>query len=712
MRKVLVAVAVLGIAASAPARRAEADDPPTVKVVLDGQEKSTYVTVVEGDGKTAAPGDLVEIGGFILTRGTEPVLRVRREPGRLYLVGEGGKDTVVAAVAATLAPGQDPEGDVREGAVTYAGQKPEKDTLSPLTDAEIAGLRGVRLVNPSEAMVARLAKADPATCCFAVVNAEDDPVPLLPKGARIVVMGLGHSNEGPLDLAPLAGLSDLHVLFLGWRFNVETDLSPLAGLSRLRVLDLGSRAVTHAEALSGMKDLRFLDASGCENLADIGFARNMRALERLGLSRTPVADLAPLSGLPALREIDADASKVTTLPSGRLPALRTLRLLSAPVAQTAVDTFRKENPDCDVIVRRRDLLFAAIGGVDRIRVRSGGTCHRNQDAERTLAEVAGTKEVTALLDLVQFDDSKEMGCCMCCGSPTFELYAGATLVASLGFHHGVTLRWAGGRWPGDAHLTEASGDVLCAWLAERGITGPAVELAEQRRSEAAARHRDERQAALLPGGKVEKLQATEDPAAGADLLMQWFPEAKDRVLLAFRLLGASQLAEEEVVTEAARHLLGRVDADVALPIAREALAESGAGLGVAFWLLPRLSRAREQDVLLVPLFLPAARRVLSHPDPQVRQFGVESVARGPRAEAVQVLRELLAGRILRTEGVPAGTAPAEDPRVIERAVFALLRLGDRESLPRMREIASTWSAEQRAEFEEAVAELEAPDPGK
>ena len=405
MRKVLVAVAVLGMA-SGLARSAYAGDPPTVKVVLDGQETSTYVMVVEGDGKTAAPGDLVEIGGFILTRGTEPVLRVRREPGRLYLVGEGGKDTVVAAVAATLRPGQDPEADLVEGAITYAGQKPEKDTLSPLTDAEIAGLRGVRLVNPSEAMVARLAKADPAKCCFAVVNAEDDPVPLLPKGARVVVMGLGHSNEGPLDLAPLAGLSDLRVLFLGWRFNVETDLSPLAGLSRLRVLDLGSRAVTHAEALSGMKDLRLLDASGCENLAEIGFARNMLALERMGIARTPVADLTPLSAHPALREIDADASKVTTLPSGRLPALRTLRLLSAPVPQAAVDRFRRENPDCDVIVRRRDLLFVAIGGVDRIRVRSGGTCHRKQDAERTLAEVAGTKEVTALLDLVQFDDSK------------------------------------------------------------------------------------------------------------------------------------------------------------------------------------------------------------------------------------------------------------------------------------------------------------------
>lgn len=194
--------------------------------------------------------------------------------------------------------------------------------------------------------------------------------------------------------------------------------------------------------------------------------------------------------------------------------------------------------------------------------------------------------------------------------------------------------------------------------------------------------------------------------------MEWFPEAKDGVLLAFRLLGASPLQDEDPVTQAARNLLGRVDADVAFAIARESLAEPEAGLGVALWLLPRPSHAREQDALLVPLFLPAARRMLSHPDPEVRQFGVESVARGPRDEAVQVLRDLLAGRILRMEGVPAATAPAEDPRVIERAVFALLRLGDRESLPRMREIAATWSAEKRAEFEEAVAQPESPDPDK
>ena len=51
--------------------------------------------------------------------------------------------------------------------------------------------------------------------------------------------------------------------------------------------------------------------------------------------------------------------------------------------------------------------------------------------------------------------------CRCCGSATFELYRGDVLVASLGFHHGRSVRWSEG-WPADALLPAD----VAAWLVE------------------------------------------------------------------------------------------------------------------------------------------------------------------------------------------------------------------------------------------------------
>jgi hypothetical protein len=322
--------------------------------------------------------------------------------------------------------------------------------------------------------------------------------------------------------------------------------------------------------------------------------------------------------------------------------------------------------------------------------------------------VTAREDVGALLDLVQFDDTKEMGHCMCCGDPTFELYAGAALVVSLGFHHGITLRWPGGPWPGDAHLTEEAGDRLCAWLAKRGVTGPAKEVAERRRSEGVAAHRDRRQDALLPDGQAAALRTTEDPAAGVDLLVGWFPEANDGVLLAFRLLGAAKQEDQDPVSEVAKDLLRRVDAEVALPVARTALADPEAALGVGLWLLPVLARPDGGSDALAALLVPAARRLLSDPDPDVRRYGVEWTARVPRPEALDLVRAVLTGRV-RDDAEVAGSAPAaEDPEIVAAALFALLAAGDRDSLPRMREIAAGWEPEPRAAFEKAAAKLTAP----
>jgi len=117
-------------------------------------------------------------------------------------------------------------------------------------------------------------------------------------------------------------------------------------------------------------------------------------------------------------------------------------------------------------------LRRAVAGADRLRVRTGGTCHRDISSEYTLCELAGAGRVSDFVKHLKF--SGFGGGCKCCGEPTFEFYRGKELLAMVSLHHGVRLRWREG-WPGDGYLTDRSRDWLVNWLADRGIDEPKEE---------------------------------------------------------------------------------------------------------------------------------------------------------------------------------------------------------------------------------------------
>jgi hypothetical protein len=113
-------------------------------------------------------------------------------------------------------------------------------------------------------------------------------------------------------------------------------------------------------------------------------------------------------------------------------------------------------------------LRAQIERADRIRVRSGGTCHRQLQEEQTLFEERDPGRVRQILSHISIDPTESGFHCMCCGNPSLEIYRGDELLATLGYHHGRSLRWVEG-WKGDAWLTRASAAYLNAWLAEHGV---------------------------------------------------------------------------------------------------------------------------------------------------------------------------------------------------------------------------------------------------
>ena len=126
-------------------------------------------------------------------------------------------------------------------------------------------------------------------------------------------------------------------------------------------------------------------------------------------------------------------------------------------------------------------LHEALRGATRLRVRSGGTCHRMLDEEKTLLDLRNAEEITKVVQGIHIDPNDSGFHCMCCGNPTLEFYRKDTLTLSLGFHHGQSLRWPKGKWTGDGLLTKDSADFLIKWLSEHGVQGPEKEREENLR---------------------------------------------------------------------------------------------------------------------------------------------------------------------------------------------------------------------------------------
>jgi hypothetical protein len=277
------------------------------------------------------------------------------------------------------------------------------------------------------------------------------------------------------DMSLFSGNSDLKYLNLA-TFTTLTNAAVIGDLAELRHLQMSyCDGFNDLSFLSGLQNLKTLSLSRMEAVTDIEFVQAMPDLEQLYLSGTSVSNLDSLAKCGIIKEVHADYTPIQSLPAKAIPSLRTLRVMNTPVTDEVVTRFATLNPDCRVFHRWGSLFEEEMQGISRVRVRTGGTCHVDVTQETTLFETSDVNEVRAFLDGIQINDERSGFHCMCCGNPTFELYRGERLVASIGFHHGQSLRWAGGQWPGDAALTEDSAVFLIKWLDEHGVSGPREE---------------------------------------------------------------------------------------------------------------------------------------------------------------------------------------------------------------------------------------------
>ena len=257
--------------------------------------------------------------------------------------------------------------------------------------------------------------------------------------------------------------------------------------SKLLDLELRGIEIVQPQSLAKLTAIRSLDLRYAEGIETAQFAAGMRDLIHIDLDGTGVSDISPLGDLPRLASITANGTKVSSLPRKPFPALRALEVMSALVSADEVKAFSSSHPSCKVRHTWKAALKDALSGVDRLRIRSGGTCHRDAASEKTLAEVKDSREIGDFVDGIEIDESKANFHCRCCGEPSFEFYRGESLVVTVGFHHGESLRWPDG-WIGDARLRPKSATFIVDWLAKRQVKGPL-----SAREEAAERVRKEQE---------------------------------------------------------------------------------------------------------------------------------------------------------------------------------------------------------------------------
>jgi hypothetical protein len=673
----MIALALALVPATVPAAPPQDPDPPAI--VVDGRRwepswhRSDFVPLA-GDPDRPTAGDPVRFGQYWLTLPAGRELRV----------------------VDSAAPGGKLEIDI-DGSRSLAAVHGR--TLLRLDAEERSALRGVWVTRWSDEVGRALVDLGPdAVVRIGSECAIEDSrqFPPLPASLRHLVVDLDR-GEGFGDWSAAARLTGLRTLRVArpWAWTSTIDLRPFAAASELGALELGEAPTVGAEVVAGFRALRVLRWKASP-LEDLEALRELTELRVLVLRRGRHRSLAPLAALPQLHTVETRSSPVDDLPPGGFRALRVLDVQDTAVPPEAVRTFRRQHPDCEVLAGPDpEQLRAALATVDRLVVREGGTCHLSGD-ERVLAEVTDAAKIGAVAAWLAVVPGQRSFHCMCCGNPTLIFHAGDRVAATIGFHHGRSIRWADGPWTSDALLDGAGAAALAAWLATVGAPGPQNEVdgAEAQLAAAAAIRR-----LRLAAVGAATLEAIEDGAGGA--LAAGALGLVDALLLLGCHEGAWDAPDplDRALGAALRARLDDLDRDDAVATAVDPRVARGLA---ALLFAPDLDRSPARTD--APLLRRAATAGLRHPQPFNRARTVQVLRDLDGDQARDLLREALAGEHPPRE-VPAEAlvAPAgmvlvmpSDPVLDQRSAstrtlagLALVARGDAESHDAIR----AWAAE-------------------
>lgn len=127
-------------------------------------------------------------------------------------------------------------------------------------------------------------------------------------------------------------------------------------------------------------------------------------------------------------------------------------------------------------------LAKLFNGVDKVVIKEDGVTETKALSDKVLLTISQADKIQKLRDFLQIDEENTGFYCMCLGTYAIELYSNAVIKATIGFHHGVSIRYH--YWNGDAEL--AKSDELLNFLSELGLTKPLDDRKEDKRRMEAA----------------------------------------------------------------------------------------------------------------------------------------------------------------------------------------------------------------------------------
>ena len=145
------------------------------------------------------------------------------------------------------------------------------------------------------------------------------------------------------DLSPLARLTKLKRLNLGGSDGRVHDLSPLSDLTNLEEFHCWNCNITDLAPLSGLSALRTLSFGSNDHLSDLAPLSGLVNLVNLTAYYCNIEDVAPLSGLTNLEYLDLDWNRVSDIsPLSRITKLSSLHLSGGSIADiSALSGFTK-----------------------------------------------------------------------------------------------------------------------------------------------------------------------------------------------------------------------------------------------------------------------------------------------------------------------------------------------------------------------------------
>ncbi len=116
--------------------------------------------------------------------------------------------------------------------------------------------------------------------------------------------------------------------------------------------------------------------------------------------------------------------------------------------------------------------------IDMIIIKEGGVYNDKAMSDEVVLTLGEQDKVKRFSELLEIDESNTGFYCMCSGTYAIELYNNGKLKATVGFHHGVSIRYD--QWNGDAELTQS--DNFLEFLNGQGLSKPLQDRLEEKRN--------------------------------------------------------------------------------------------------------------------------------------------------------------------------------------------------------------------------------------